>query len=119
MNFIKTIMVVCLLCLVTTVSTYYRGEHYTGFVYPDSYNIPNAGEVHLYTIGKYSSYDECFNSSIERVNSIGYSINTSPTFQCGFDCSKKEDFDGIMTCKYVGRRIGLVEYSSDKLLPWR
>jgi hypothetical protein len=75
------------------------GTDWTAFVYPDIENIPNAGEVQNYTIGNYSTFEECQVAAIDRTRSNYASTNLQGDYQCGYKCSHREDIGGMFICK--------------------
>lgn len=72
---------------------------WTAFVYPDIENIPNADKVQNYTIGNYRTFEACQAAAIERVRNNYAASQRQGDFQCGYKCSRREDFGGLLICK--------------------
>lgn len=72
---------------------------WTAFVYPDIENIPNADKVQNYTIGSYRTFEECQTAAIDRVRSNYASSQRLGDYQCGYKCSRRDDFGGLLICK--------------------
>jgi hypothetical protein len=72
---------------------------WTAFVYPDIKNIPNADKVQNYTIGNYRTFEECQTAAIDRVRSNYASSQRQGDYQCGYKCSRRDDFGGLLICK--------------------
>lgn len=75
------------------------GKDWTAFVYPDIENIPNADQVQNFTIGNYSSFEECQAGAIDRVHYNYSSTGRQGDYQCGYKCAKNEEFGGLFICK--------------------
>jgi hypothetical protein len=75
------------------------GNDWTGFVYPDIENIPNADQVQNYTIGSYSTFEECQISAIERIRHNYSTTSRQGDYQCGYKCSLRDDLGGLLICK--------------------
>lgn len=75
------------------------GSDWTAFVYPDIQNIPNADQVQNFTIGNYSSFEECQVAAISRVQSNYATSGRQGDYQCGYKCTVRAEFGGLFTCK--------------------
>jgi len=75
------------------------GADWTGFVYPDIEDIPNADKVQNYTVGNYRTFEQCQEAAIERVRSNLATTGRQGDYQCGYKCSKREEFGGMLICK--------------------
>lgn len=72
---------------------------WTAFVYPDINRIPNADAVQNFTIGNYRSFEECQSAAIERIKYISRSTGQRGDYQCGYKCSRRDEFGGMLICK--------------------
>ena len=75
------------------------GSDWTAFVYPDIENIPSADQAHNYTIGNYSTFEECQAAAIERIRNNYATTGRQGDYQCGYKCSRRDDFGGLLICK--------------------
>ena len=76
-----------------------RGPQWTAFVYPDIENIPNADQVQNFTIGVYSSFEECQANAIDRVRNLHSTTGRQGDYQCGYKCTRRDDYGGLLICK--------------------
>ena len=72
---------------------------WTAFVYPDINDIPNAAEVSNFTIGTYSSFEECQSAAIERLRGWTASKGKQGDYQCGYKCTNRKEYGGLLICK--------------------
>jgi hypothetical protein len=91
---VRSLLVVALLSLSGC-----SGSDWTAFVYPDIQNIPNADQVRNFTIGSYRTFEECQSAAIGRVRSNFNATGRQGDYQCGYRCSFREDFGGLLICK--------------------
>jgi len=75
------------------------GADWTAFVYPDIENVPNADEVQNYTIGNYETFEQCQEAAINRTRNNYAKNHQQGDYQCGYKCSQREDFGGMLICK--------------------
>ena len=89
-----------------------RRDNWTAFVFPDQNEIPNAGDVQNFTIGMFSSFQQCQEAAIQRVRFLNaesekvarYSddedpVSTSAAYECGFKCTPRKNLGGLLVCK--------------------
>ncbi|MDZ4048320.1 MAG: hypothetical protein U1E00_08335 [Pseudoxanthomonas sp.] len=75
------------------------GANWTAFVYPDIEDIPNADQVQNFTIGNYRTFEECQVAAIDRMRSNYAATGQQGDYQCGYKCSRRDDFGGLLICK--------------------
>ena len=75
------------------------GNDWTAFVYPDIEDIPNADQVQNFTIGNYPSFEECQAAAIGRVRSNSAESGREGDYQCGYKCTVREEYGGLLICK--------------------
>jgi hypothetical protein len=90
-----------LLTLAFVLAACARQAEWTAFVYPDKENIPGAGEVQNYTIGRFTSFEACQEASLDRLRFEGARSDEGfqGDYQCGFKCRPREEFNGMLICK--------------------
>lgn len=93
----RKIVFLAICCL--TLSSCFDGSKWTAFVYPDINNIPRAGDVQNYTIGEFSTFEECQSAAIARLNYIYETTNKRGDYQCGYKCSIRKDYEDLLICK--------------------
>jgi hypothetical protein len=72
---------------------------WTAFVYPDVESIPGPDQVQNYTIGNYSSFEECQVSAIDRLRRNDAQSGKSGDYMCGYECSHRENLGGLLVCE--------------------
>ena len=92
----KTLLATIGIFLLSSCSS---GSDRTAFVYPDIENIPNADQAQNYTIGNYRTFEECQTAAIERIRSNYVTTGRQGDYQCGYKCSRRDDFGGLLVCK--------------------
>ena len=75
------------------------GNDWTAFVYPDIEDIPNADEVHNFTIGSYRTFEDCQNAAVSRVRNLQSTTGRVGDYQCGYKCTAREEYGGMLICK--------------------
>jgi len=90
----KTVIVLVLLLIGCS-----RSSDWTAFVYPDIDDIPNADNVQNFTIGNFSTFEECQIAAIDRVRNNKATTNIQGDYQCGYKCAIKENIGGLLICK--------------------
>ncbi|MBC2768581.1 hypothetical protein [Pusillimonas minor] len=84
------------------ISGCFDSEQWTGFVYPDRNNIPFAGEVQNFTIGKFPDLQSCRAGANETMRSMGVRGRLAD-YECGLNCREKEGFGGLLICEETSR----------------
>lgn len=74
-------------------------SNWTAFVYPDIENIPNADQVQNFTIGNYKTFEECQEAAIGRMRSNYATTGKQGDYQCGLNCSHRDELGGLLICK--------------------
>ena len=92
----KTLLAIIGILLLSGCSS---GSDWTAFVYPDIENIPNADQAQNYTIGNYNTFGECQIAAIERLRSNYTASGRQGDYQCGYKCTRHNDFGGLLICK--------------------
>lgn len=72
---------------------------WTAFVYPDIENIPGPEQAQNYTIGNYSSFEECQVAAINRLRSNDSQNGKSGDYMYGYKCSHRENLGGLLVCE--------------------
>jgi hypothetical protein len=72
---------------------------WTAFVYPDIKNIPSPDQAENFVIGEFESFEDCQAAAITRVRNINGTADLVGDYQCGFKCSHRSDFGGVLICK--------------------
>ena len=87
------------LCLIVMVTGCSKKEDWSAFVYPDIDNIPKADSAQNYSIGKFQNFEDCQSAAISRVR-YNYSVsNTQGDYQCGLNCTKRNELGGMLICE--------------------
>lgn len=88
-----------LICAIVLCGCNGSNSDWTAFVYPDIENIPGPEEAQNYTIGNYSSFDECQVAAIGRLRMNDAQSGKSGDFMCGYKCSHRENLGGLLICE--------------------